>query len=201
MSKRKAGNVIIKIVSLVILLALLIGGAVFLYRYTNGFNEDLKTFYLEYQGEKILSDSKEMRFLYGKEQKFDVKYTFDLEQGERDYSVKIVPNEDVSFNYSVDGIPKKWRAANETADLSAYFNLKKEETSFTFTVPDGLTVAGLLGKIYPEGTVTVDGDALKGKPLYRLVVSSYNGEITYSINFSAVAVEVTLDREYIIFGE
>lgn len=200
MSKRKVGNVIIKIVSLAILLALLIGGIVFLYRYTNGFNEDLKTFYLEYQGEKILTESKDMEFSYGVSQEFNVRYTFDLEQGKREYSVKVVPNEDESFQFMVGDRVMKWRAADAMEDLSAFFELKKEETSFTLCAPKGLTLKSLLEKIYPGETVTVDTDAIKDKPLYRLVVSSYNGEITYSINFTVVPIQVTLDRENIVFG-
>lgn len=200
MSNRKAGNIIIRIVALAILLAILVAGVVFLYRYTNGFNEDLKTFYLEYQGEKILTESKEMKFSCGKEQKFDVRYTFDLEQGKRDYSVKIVPNEDESFQYSVGDIHMSWRVTDKTEDLSAFFDLKKESTAFILTAPKGFTLKSLLEKVYPGETVTVDGDAIKDKPLYRLVVSSYNREITYFINFSVVPFQVTLDREYIVFG-
>lgn len=199
MSRKRTSGIIIKFIAAVLLLALFAAGIAFIYRYTNGFNEDLKTFYLEYQGEKILTGSNEMSFSLGCQQKFDVKYTFDLGDEVRDYTVKVLPNEDESFDYTVDGRNFLWSAAGETKDLSSFFGLKKEEKSFTLNIPSDLTISGVLMKIFPGQDVSVDTAALEGKNLYRLEVSSYNGDITYIINFSVVPGFVKLDREYLTF--
>ena len=58
--KRKT-NLIVRIISILLIICLFVAGIGFLYRYTNGFNEDLKTFYIEYDGGKILQSHMESR--------------------------------------------------------------------------------------------------------------------------------------------
>ena len=199
--KKTFGSAIIKIISLMILLALLVAGVVFLYRYTNGFNEDFKTFYIEHDGEQIFQSQSEMRFTAGAEAKFNVKYVFDHGEEARDYNVKIMPNEDESFNYYVDGVPKKWRAVDETKDFSSFFELKKDATSFSLVFPKEMTAETILCSIYPEDELTIDPSAFEfGRFLYRLEVSSYNNGVTYIINFAVDLPSLVLDQEVLIFG-
>lgn len=50
MSKKKSGSLItiIAIIAAVVVIAFAVG---MIYRFTNGFNEDFKTFYVEHEGE------------------------------------------------------------------------------------------------------------------------------------------------------
>ena len=200
MSKTKTSNIIIRIIAVLLVVALLGAGIALIYRYTNGFNEDFKTFYIEYNGEKVLQSKSEMNFLSGTEATFHVKYTFDLENEERDYNVKVYPNEEESFEYTVDDRYLVWRAAGETADLSSAFGLKKGKDSFTLSFPSEMTAQTVLQSCFPGQKVSVDTEALKGKKIYRLVVSSYNEEVSFVIDFSVGTASVTLDRENILFG-
>lgn len=81
------------------LVALLLVGAIgLIYKFTNGFNEDFKTFYVECDGKQILTTDNKMTFVGGNVYKFDVKYTFEKNDGQaKDYSVKIVPNVENDF--------------------------------------------------------------------------------------------------------
>ncbi len=133
MSKNKTVGIIIKIVVLVLVVALLGAGIGLIYRYTNGFNEDFKTFYLEYNGKKILQSSDEMGFIKGTEAKIGVRYTFDFGEEARDYSVKVYPNEEEKFTYTVGERILQWRASAVTEDLSAVFGLKKENAGSTLS--------------------------------------------------------------------
>lgn len=199
--RKKTVNIIIKVVSAILILALLVAGIALIYRYTNGFNEDFKTFYLEYNGEKILQSESELSFTHGTEATFRVGYTFDVGEKSREYSVKVVPNEAESFDYTVGDYSLTWGTTVETEDLSEFFSLKKDESSFTLTFPVGMTAETLLQSLYPGQEVTVaDDDSLSMKTLYTLVVSSYNEKITYAVNFSVRQPVVELDRDHIIFN-
>lgn len=203
MNRRKSSNIIVKVVAVILVVAILAAGIAIIFHFTNGFNEDFKTFYLEYEGKSIVQSKSEMQFTAGSEARFGVKYTFDVGDEVRDYSVKISPNDEEGFTYTVGDRPLTWRAASETADLSKVFGLKKEASSFTLTFPAEMTVKTVLESVFAGGEITVpDEAAVSLKPLYRLEVSSYNGEITYTVNFSVVVprVSVELDRDHIIFG-
>ena len=102
-----------------------------IYRFTNGFNEEFKTFYVEYDGKQILTSDSELILEPGEANRFDVEYTFDTEQSEtKDYTVEIVPNAEQHFQYPVDGEPHLFA---RLGDLSAAFDLNKEETYFEIT--------------------------------------------------------------------
>lgn len=199
--RKKTGNIIIKVVSAILILALLGAGIALIYRYTNGFNEDFKTFYLEYNGEKILQSESEFSFTHGTEATFRVGYTFDVGEKSREYSVKVVPNEAESFDYTVGDRYMRWRAKDETADLSEYFGLKKEADSFTLSFPAEMTVEMMLSSFYPDQEIQVsDTETLIKKALFCLEVTSYNGKVTYTVLFSVTQPTVELDRDHIIFN-
>ena len=73
------GKTAAKIIGIILVLLLLAGLVAIIYRFTNGFNEDFKTFYVEYDGEQILTTESEMHLVSGNTHRFDVKYTFDTE--------------------------------------------------------------------------------------------------------------------------
>ena len=206
MNKKRSGITAKNVITLALAILILFGlvaGIWVCYKYTNGFNEDFKTFYLEYEGEKIMQGKSELTFSQGSEVEFGVKYTFDFGDEARDYGVKIMPNEEESFKYTAGSRSLTWRASAETEDLSKIFGLKKEASSFTLTIPADMTIKTVLEAAYAGQAVTVDAAALKNKPLYRLEVSSYNGESVFVVNFSIGElpnVSLELDNYHIVFG-
>ena len=67
-----------KVIGYILLVALLLAGVGLIWRYTNGFNENFRTFYVEYGGERILTSSSSLDFTGGTEVRFGVGYTLSL---------------------------------------------------------------------------------------------------------------------------
>ena len=192
---------IIQVIVYVAVIALIVGIIAIIYKYTDGFNEEFKTFYIEYNGQQILSKETKIKLAHGNTFTVNVKYTFDKEDAEpNDYSVKVVPNVDPDFEYSVDGKARKYSSLK---DLSLAFGIKKEATSFTLTLEDGLNMQSVLSKMHNGSTVEVENSALNANDYpFCLEISSYNGEITYKVLFNVVSgavTGVTLDQAYIDF--
>ena len=121
------GQVVAKVIGIILVLLLVAGLVAVIYKFTNGFNEDFKTFYVEYEGKQILAQNSELALEPGKTYRFDVKYTFDTQQSEtKDYIVEIVPNAEQDFEYLVDGETYLYSKAG---DLFAAFSLKKQITA------------------------------------------------------------------------
>ena len=192
------GQTAAKVIGVILVLALLAGLVAVLYKFTNGFNEDFKTFYVEYEGKQILAQNSELALEPGKTYRFDVKYTFDTQQSEaRDYSVEIVPNAEQDFEYTVDGDPYLYSKAG---DLSAAFSLKKQKSYFEITLREDMSVQSVLETVHPGQQVKVPENAADVFP-YVLCISSYNGNVSYRIAFGlgAEVTGITLDPPSIVF--
>ncbi|MCM1219805.1 MAG: hypothetical protein NC548_35490 [Lachnospiraceae bacterium] len=180
-------------VAVVLLVALAVG---LVFKFTNGFNEDFKTFYLERDGEQILSSETETAFARGEEYRYEVKYTFDSDDAEpKGYSVKVVPNGKVKITFKVGNKQYSYAEANE---LTEAFTIKKEASAFTLAIPENQSLQSVLEKVYGK---TVEVEEPQGN-LYTLVVSSYNEKVTYNIHF-CVETKVNgieLDKDGIVFG-
>ena len=194
------GQAAAKVIGIVLVLLLVAGLVAVIYKFTNGFNEDFKTFYVEHEGKQILSENREMTFTEGKTHRFDVKYTFDTEQSEtKDYSVEIVPNAEQDFEYTVDGETYLY---SKTGDLSAAFALNKQKSYFEITLREDMSVQSVLETVHPGQQVKVPENASDGNPFpYALIVSSYNGNVSYRIafNLGADVTGITLDPPSIVF--
>lgn len=201
MSKTKSAGVVTKVISYLLIFLVITGVIGFIFTFTNGFNEDFKTFYIEYKGESILSSDKKLVLDRGQEHRFDVKYTFDFDESEtKDYSVAIYANSDKnnSFDFSIDGEVYAYYAEGDITDA---FDLTLHDTYFTITVPEEATVETILKNLYPDSVIEVPEEGIKINYPFTLVVSSYNNEVTYNINF-AFYVGVTgieIDQEVIVF--
>ena len=189
-----------KVIGIILVLLLVAGLVAVIYKVTNGFNEDVKTFYVEHEGKQILSENSELALEPGKTYRFDVKYTFDTQQSEtKDYIVEIVPNAEQDFEYLVDGEPYLY---SKTGDLSAAFSLRKQAMHFEITLREDMTIQSALETVYPGQQVEVPENASDGNPFpYALIVSSYNGNVSYRIafNLGADVTGITLDPSQIIF--
>ncbi len=194
------GQLTAKIIGIILVLLLVAGLVAVIYKFTNGFNEDFKTFYVEHEGKQILAQDSELVLEPGKTYRFDVKYTFDTGQAEaRDYSVEIVPNAEQDFEYTVDGETYLYSKAG---DLSSAFSLKKQKSYFEITLREDMTVQSVLETVHPGQQVKVPENAADENPFpYALIVSSYNGNVSYRIAFGlgADVTGITLDPPGIVF--
>ena len=166
-------------------LAVIGAAVVVIYRFTNGFNEDFKTFYLINGGERIVAAESVMTFERGAENEFGVRYTFDTKKSQaKDYNVRIIPNGKADFEYYVEGRKTAWK---DEKDLTKLFAVEKAEKSFTLTVAAETTFEGVLREYYAGKELEISGAAEYGKDnpyLYDLVVSSYNDGVVYHIRFA-----------------
>ncbi len=199
MAKKSNGG-LIKFLSFLLIVTLLGGAIALIYYFTNGGNEEFKTFYMiDRDGEAIFASKSKAEFHVGQTYAYSVKYTFDFDSSDepREYHVEIVPNAEKDFDFKVDGKGKKWSSEE---NFNEFFNLKKEASSFTFEVSQTATnVADLLAERYEGKTVEVSKTVERP---YILRVSNYNEEITYEIAFSALPAitKIELGRESIVFN-
>ena len=196
------GKTAAKIIGIILVLLLLAGLVAIIYRFTNGFNEDFKTFYVEYDGEQILTTESEMHLVSGNTHRFDVKYTFDTENAEpKGYNVKVVPNAQRDFDFTVDGERYLY---SKQGDMTAAFGLKKSDTYFELVIPEDFSLEYALQSCYPGKEVVVPEEAADANAYpYMLVISSYNDSVVYHIALSvgAEVTGVTLDPDHIIFTD
>ena len=194
------GQLAAKVIGIILVLLLVAGLVAVLYKFTNGFNEDFKTFYVEHDGKQILMQDSKTALDAGSTYRFDVKYTFDTQRSEtKDYTVEIVPNAEQDFEYTVDGETYLYSKAG---DLSAAFSLKKQKSYFEITLREDMTVQSVLETVHPGQQVEVPGTAADENPFpYALIVSSYNGNVSYRIAFDlgTDVTGITLDPPSIVF--
>ena len=194
------GKTAAKIIGIILVLLLLAGLVAIIYKFTNGFNEDFKTFYVEYGGEQILTTESEMHLTSGNTHRFEVKYTFDTENTEpKGYNVKVVPNAQRDFDFTVDGERYLY---SKQGDMTAAFGLKKSDTYFELSLPEDFSLEYALQSCYPGKEVVVPEEAAGANAYpYMLVISSYNDSVVYHIALSvgAEVTGVTLDPDHIIF--
>lgn len=194
------GQLAAKIIGIILVLLLVAGLIAVIYKFTNGFNEDFKTFYVEHEGKQILAQDSEMTFTEGKTYRFDVKYTFDTQQSEtKDYTVGIVPNAEQDFEYTVDGETYLYSKAG---DLSSAFGLNKQDSYFEFTLQEDMTLQSVLAAVHSGQQVEVPETAADENPFpYALIVSSYNGNVSYRIAFDlgTDVTGITIDPPGIVF--
>ncbi len=167
----------------------------FIYKFTNGFNEDFKTFYIEYDGKQILTADSKLTLEEGETHTFIVRYTFDSDKSEpKDYSVKIIPNVERDFDYTVNGDKYIY---SKTGEMTAAFNFEKGQAQFSITIPEGFDLQKALASVNSGKTVVVPTDADTNNTYpYTLVVSSYNGKVTYSIDLNTVDTSIIVKPEF-----
>ncbi len=188
----------IGVVAFLIFVAVVGGVVWFVARYTNGFNENFRTFYIEASGEKVLTAHGSVTVEKGKEQRFNVCYTFGNPKNVTElYSVKIVPNAECQdFVYRVDGNKHTWHEAE--TDLTKGFTVKKEATSFTIDFKE-LSPQTVLEKVHDGARIELsDGVDMEGRNLYALEVTSYNGKTVLRVD---IALYIPVEAIDVIPGE
>ena len=196
MVKRKSAGWITYVGAL--LVVIIIVGVVA--RFTNGFTDDFKTFYLKVGDKEIMSGSGGYEITRAKPMQAEVKYTFSFATDEnKGYNVKIVPNaadKNQDFSFTVDGESKSFQSLQ---DLTDWFEIEKSESSFRVT-PKGENLTGVLQAIYP-GLDTAHIEEKAYNDMFALVVSSYNEKASVTIYFtlSSKVTGIRLDKEAIVF--
>lgn len=182
----------------IVLVVIIIVGVVA--RFTNGFTDDFKTFYLKVEDKEIMSTSGGYEITSAKPMQVEVKYTVSFATDEnKGYNVKIVPNaadKSKDFSFTVNGENRQFQA--ET-DLTDGFEIEKAESTFKVT-PKGENLTGVLQTIYP-GLDTARIEEKAYNDMFALVVSSYNEKSSVTIYFtlSSKVSGVRLDKEAIVF--
>lgn len=182
----------------ILLVAVVIVGVVA--RFTNGFTDDFKTFYIKVDGKEIMSSADGYEITPEKPLHAEVKYTFSFTSDEnKGYSVKILPNaseKSKDFSYTVNGERKSFQSEE---DLTDGFEIEKGESSFTIK-PKGATLTEVLQAIYPG----IEAENLEEKAyndMFVLAVSSYNGKSSVKICFTlrSKVTGIRLNKEAIVF--
>lgn len=195
---KQTGKTAVKIVAVILAVLVLAGVVGVIVRFTGGFTSDFKTFYVTVDGKDVMSSAGGFDATPEKPLKVDVKYTFNSFGGDiSGYSVKVVPHavEGRDFDFTLDGQAYSFQA--ET-NLTGGFDIEYGEDSFTVTPKGGID--DVLKGVYPNNEI---GDC-EGKgyaDMYSLVITSYNGEASVTVHFSAYeeVCEITLDKEVIVF--
>lgn len=189
-----------RVVSIALVLLLIILAVGFAAYFSNGFTSDLKTFYVECNGEKILNDKDYYEMTANQEYRFDVKYLFDVgnKENKLGYHVQVLPytTKETNFDFQVDGKTYNYGAEGE---LTKAFEI--EQGDDYFTLKSIKTVKGVLEALYPNKPVVVP--ELKSKtPYFALVVSSedYSASITIAFASVVAVTGVTIDSDHIVFG-
>lgn len=202
MSKQGTKN-IGKAISYIAIVLVLVAVCGLLAYFTNGFTTDFKTFYVECEGTQVMSSASGYHLTYGEPMTVDVKYTFgSLNKEVSGYSVNVIPktDNDNDFDFTLDG--NAYSFYGET-DFTKGFNIVQDKTFFTVE-PKG-NIEGVIKAVYPTYEVAIPDDETIdfSKDMFTLVIYSYNGEASVSINFTIddfrMPKSITLDKEVIVF--
>lgn len=197
-TNKQTGKTVGKVIAYILVLLVVAGVIAVIVRFTGGFTSDFKTFYVSVDGKDVLTSAGGYEVTNEKPLTVDVKYTFGSAGGDvSGYSVKVVPHavEGKDFDFTLDDQVYSFQA--ET-DLTAGFDIAREETSFTITPKGGVTE--VLRAVYPNNEIGDCSD--KGyEDMYALIVTSYNGKARVTLYFSVLqeVAGVTLDQEVIEF--
>ena len=191
-SSNKATKVISSILILIILVA--VGGGIAYF--TNGFTTDFTNLYLNIEGKDILTPT--YGYMVGRDEPLAVKVMFLNPQDKgSEYTVKVVPNSvpGKDFDVVVDG---KFLSFSSIKDLGKGFNIEMDTDSFTIEPKGGLN--DILKAIYP-GRDIEDATPFIYKDMFKLVVSSVDGEDTMTVFFTVYEkpTGITLEPDTIIF--
>ena len=185
-----------KLIAWIVIVLMLIGSIGAIAYYTNGFRSGYKSFYLTVNGDKVMTSAKGYNATIIEPLMVEVKYSLG-DDSSGDYSVKIVPNQisGKDFDFTLNDDVYSYQGEK---DLTAGFDIKYAENSFTVTPKGGLNE--IMQAIYPSYTV---GD-LTGcgyENMFLLVVTSYDGEQSVKVAFTVPEKlsGITLTPDHIIF--
>ena len=193
MTKRSSGNIFSFLTALLVIAVIVLGGS-FLYKFTNGFNEELKTFYVTINDKEVISSANGYTVSPKSGLTVKVKYTFGApENTDKHYSLKITSNYDRenNFDFIVDGKPYSFGAGE---DYTAGFDITYGKDYFILK-PKGY-INDVLRAVYADKQVS-DCANKEFKDMFTLTVYSYNGESSVTVLFTIkhTITGISLDKE------
>lgn len=197
MAKRKIAktNYVLSYILIVLLIVAVAGVIAY---FTNGFTSEFKTFYVECDGKKILTENDGYLITPNNPLAVNVQYIFSsVGEKNTDYNVKVIPNKIPNKDFNIM-VADKTQPYQSIEDLTAGFIVDKQQSSFTIK-PKGNTNT-VLKSIYNE---TLSGDYANCiyPNMYSLVISSYDGKSKVILNFSIPegVCGLVLDKEVVVF--
>lgn len=195
MARNVKVNKISKVITYLLLLCIVVAFISFLAYSTENFSSSFKTFYVEYEGEKIKSNKEYIRLMPDKEEEFKVIYTLGF-LADYDYIVKIVPNvtEETNFRIRVDD---QYIWFNQINDFTNAFNIERMESSFVLK-PQGY-IDDILQSMYPNKSVEIP--ELIDYQYFKLLIASSDKSfgISIGLNFFIPITDITLDTTEVLF--
>lgn len=190
----KAKNVVVYVL-VVLLVVAVIGSIAFL---TNGFKSDISTFFLRVNGDYVAGDVAD--YVVSKSEPLNVEtiYLFEdsSEEVNKGYKASIKANEQISFNFAVDG---EMHSFNNDISWNDAFDIVSTEKGF-MVMPKDDTFAQLLCRLFDREEVefSIPDDV---KNLFCLTVSSYDDTKSFNVYFtmSQIRTGIVLDYTEIVF--
>lgn len=187
---------IIKIITCIILIAIILGVVLLICALSNGFKSKPTTFMLSCG--KNLYGGESNSFFVDKAGKYEFKVVdpFAFMKSKKTLSVKVLPKttEENNFSYTVDGEALEY--VNET-DLTPVFAITVNETSFTIVFPEEMYITELLTKLYADKEVDFGEFEQRKTPYFMLVVS--NGESVIYLDILYDLTRLHLSDTNIVF--
>ena len=186
----------VKIISWVLIVLALVGAIGAIAYFSGGLSGEYQSFYLTVNGKDVVKSGTNFEATLTEPLSVEVKYSLE-DENSTGYTVKIVPNalSGKDFDFTLDGDVYSYQGEK---DLTAGFDIKYNENSFTVT-PKG-TLTEIMQAVYPNYTV---GDLTECgyDNMFLLVVTSYDGEQSVNVAFTVPEnlSGIKLDPDHIIF--
>ena len=175
----------ITIYAAVVMIVIVVAGLI--YKLTNGFTEEVKSFYAEVNGKEIINEIKGV--MISEDEPLGVKIRYTTTKAD-EYTVKILPN--ANFTYVANGEEKNFK---DIPDLTDGFIISKDKKSFTVKPRGGVTET-LKAALKQDIS---DCDDLATNDMYLLVITSGESEVKIYFAVKSAATGVKFNEEVIRF--
>ena len=179
---------IIKIISLILILAIL-GGAIYFALATNGFSQFE---YVSYNGQKLSMVERNFR-LHNGSNEFQIK-SMNPFSDKVSYSVRIQANSEAKFNFTADCNPQSF---SRLGDMTDCFSLELSETGFKLDIPSGTMLQDILKQKYPDAKIEIEGE-IGDAEMFLMLITLSNGS-AIKIYFDLPSFRIEIDPPQIIF--
>lgn len=196
MSARKTTKTTLGVVVYVLVVLAIVAVVGLVYRLTNGFKTDVKTFYVTVD-KTIITDASSGYVVTENKPLKGVVRNLSTDSENKGYTLKVVPNklDGKDFAFTVDGETHTFQAEE---NLTSGFEITADGDKFSL-VSKGACVTDILKQIY--GDSVSDCNDKTYKDMFTLLVTSKDGKNEIKLNFSVSGkvTGVTLDKEVVLF--
>ena len=179
---------VLSYVLIVLLVAAVAAGAVALF--ANGGS----AFYVEHDGKRYVASEDKISL----PQQSEYVFTVGSQLSSSECSVKVRANPESVLAFTADGTPYKfYTGTEEYDDYTGFFEIKTEESTVTFTLPDGASMESALR--YKYGTEDIEITNADETDHFEIVFSSGNGQVIFTFSLPSLYFGITLDPPSIVF--